>query len=594
MTDRTSKGLKAPKFPSIKSFAEVVIQEHSISNNGESHAASNERERDAAIEIRIGKEREIGDEIIREQTQIMKDDVIYVESEYYLLFTRTLAFKKIDLESEFSEFYLNLNIARWKRVYSILFVLLSLLYAYLIIKNTMDSNTYLNTYSYTQKVNQGTTNLNSTSVAGWFIMSCDPNIICSEYNAYWDASFWVGTILVPYITGLILCYQFKRQVFEASIDLLTSVIAFLQILCGVGIRYYVVENKHNFVHPTILMIAFFAVAFRGARTRFIYTITTISISVIVWLGLNIAALSMVQTNLQDSAGSSYGIGLIAFSLGLTVISVGAYETEYFFRYQFLLMKDLRRNSLKLKNQLNMLAKSYNQQAVRSLDSPLERSIMLLRCVMADPELTSRHLLSLGQVTTLLASSNLLTPDFESTAAETMDNEQQAWLFSEIAARRRNGQKKGNNYRRKVSISQSIAVKTRNRSIKESNVMIEDTREPVQYEGDLTASTSGIATTTDHGSRTSRLIEDRRAIYPPDSDEIAQCLNKYVEYDFNLFDLEKVCGNKTLSLLSIHLFSEAKLFELFNIPVDKFTNCISMIEKGYHAELPCTLKLIYRP
>ena len=128
------------------------------------------------------------------------------------------------------------------------------------------------------------------------------------------------------------------------------------------------------------------------------------------------------------SGGSFGIGIICIVFSAIMVLLSSYETEHFYRIQFLMSKEMKRNNAKLKQQLNLLAKSYNQQAVKSLDSPLERSMMVIRSVMADPSLISRHLLALGQVTSLLASSNLLTPDFEGTVAETMDNEQQVAFF----------------------------------------------------------------------------------------------------------------------------------------------------------------------
>jgi hypothetical protein len=266
--------------------------------------------------------------------------------------------------------------------------------------------------------------------------------------------------------------------------------------------------------------------------------------------------------------------------------LAAYETEHFYRIQFLQSTEMKKNNAKLKNQLNLLAKSYNQQAVKSLDSPLERSMMIIRSVMADPSLYSRHFLALGQVTSLLASSNLLTPDFEGTVAETMDNEQQAWLFSEIAARRRKGRGKSN-YRRKLSLTPDVAQKIGNNTIKESNILDEELAENENTNPALPSDLS----TPQEDKRFSSLMQDPRATYPPTIEEIQQALVRYNDYDYNLFELSRISGNRSLSLLSHHLFSQAKLFEAFGIPMDKFGNCITAIEKGYHSDLPCNLSLI---
>lgn len=202
----------------------------------------------------------------------------------------------------------------------------------------------------------------------------------------------------------------------------------MQIL-GVGIRFYVIEQRQNFLQPTILIIVLTMVSFFGSRPRFFFTLCSVLTIFVVWVVLNIATISISPTIVAANAGGSYGIGLVCILISSLLVVGISYETEQFYRQRFLMEKDMKRNNAKLKNQLNLLAKSYNQQAVRSLDSPLERSMMVIRSVMADPSLISRHLLALGQVTTLLASSNLLTPDFEGTVAESMDNEQQVFNYN---------------------------------------------------------------------------------------------------------------------------------------------------------------------
>ncbi len=53
-----------------------------------------------------------------------------------------LSFKTADLESEFSTYFVTLNLPRWRRTISVLFVILSGLYVYLIARNTVESVEY--------------------------------------------------------------------------------------------------------------------------------------------------------------------------------------------------------------------------------------------------------------------------------------------------------------------------------------------------------------------------------------------------------------------------------------------------------------------
>jgi hypothetical protein len=76
--------------------------------------------------------------------------------------TTFLSFKTDDLESEFSSYFVTLNLPRWRRTISALFVILSGLYIYLITRNTIESVEYGAKYSPILK----TTPLNCP--IGWY------------------------------------------------------------------------------------------------------------------------------------------------------------------------------------------------------------------------------------------------------------------------------------------------------------------------------------------------------------------------------------------------------------------------------------------
>jgi hypothetical protein len=239
-----------------------------------------------------------------------------------------------------------------------------------------------------------------------------------------DVSFWFVLVLIPFVAALSAYYTGMAQNFAENINKVTSALVFVQIFGGVGCRYYFIEGRRNFLEPTILMCVILALIFIGTRTRFVYTLCTAMAITPLWTIMTFIAWAI---SADAYRGSAYMIGILCLGCTSFIVSFASYETEHFYRNQFLMGKEMKKNNAKLKNQLNLLAKSYNQQAVKSLDSPLERSMMVIRSVMADPSLYSRHLLALGQVTALLASSNLLTPDLEGNLADTMDNEQQVEL-----------------------------------------------------------------------------------------------------------------------------------------------------------------------
>ena len=84
-------------------------------------------------------------------------------------FTTFLSFKNRDLELEFSAHFVTVNLQRWRRSLSSVFGVLSTLYVYTICKNTVDWTTYSNDYRQEYKVGNGTSNLNSLSVQGWYL-----------------------------------------------------------------------------------------------------------------------------------------------------------------------------------------------------------------------------------------------------------------------------------------------------------------------------------------------------------------------------------------------------------------------------------------
>jgi hypothetical protein len=246
--------------------------------------------------------------------------------------------------------------------------------------------------------------------------------------AVFDALFWFTTVLLPYVAIMSVYYSAASHSFVGNFDNLTILVIFFQVFGGVGVRYYVLEQTQNILQPTIIMIVLSLFYYIGTRPRFRTTLIYYFTINLFWSTMNIIFA------VNNGGGYHYSALILSLVCLLSFSFVGtylAYETEKFHRVQFLMLRDMRKNNNKLTNQLNYLAKSYNEQAVKNLDSPLERSMMLIRSVMADPTLSSRHLLALGQVSALLASSNLLTPDLENQLSDNLDNEQQVLFFLDI-------------------------------------------------------------------------------------------------------------------------------------------------------------------
>jgi hypothetical protein len=212
-----------------------------------------------------------------------------------------LTFKSTDLESEFSGYFVNLNLPRWRRTISTLFILLSALYVYLIARNTVESVEYEMYFAPDKKV--GT----STCPAGYFCGKCNPDMICVSYDPIYDATFWFVMVLIPYALALISCYYVKAKTFSESIDLVTAIVVYLQVFVGVGVRYFVMEAQNNFLQPTILINVILMLAFIGLRPRFVYQLSICALISAKWIAMNITSLAISGDGYKAGA---YGIGSI--------------------------------------------------------------------------------------------------------------------------------------------------------------------------------------------------------------------------------------------------------------------------------------------
>ncbi|KAH9264150.1 hypothetical protein BASA83_012408 [Batrachochytrium salamandrivorans] len=482
-----------------------------------------------------------------------------------------LTFKQPDLESEYGRYFVKYNLRRWRRSKNILFGILSLLYLYFFIQNSFDSAYWVSHFSPELKGTVTSYNIMSFCPAGWYCAPSNPDMIPMVYTLTYDIGFWSVSILMPFILGTIASQYLVSTFFTEYNDHISSIFITIITFVGVGIRYYIIEGATSFVQPTLIINMILLLGVYNLRIRFIYAVVTIWWIIILWITINIPPLILQHDSLH-ATGRSYGIAMASLVLTGIIISIMSYETEYFHRMQFLMSKEMKKNNAKLTNQLKLLAKSYNKKA-GSLDSPLERSVMVIRSVMADPILSSQHLMALGQVLALLSSSNLLTPDLEGTIGDSLDNEQEAWLFSEIAARRRRGRAKSGG-RRRPSFSHGIAGRIEPPIIEAQSLYQEEFRDDPEM-------------TPHYRQRDTMLMteDDLGAEYPPVIEGIAPLLARCVEYNWPIFEVTQATYQHPLSVLAQHLFTTGNLFEAFSVPRDKFRSFIRTIEKGYHDDLP---------
>jgi hypothetical protein len=381
---------------------------------------------------------------------------------------------------------------------------------------------------------------------------CLSDTFCG-YSLRVEGVFWLGFVVFPNVILYCFALQPREFRFYRIKQPLTAFIIGVQVLAGIGVRNIFQATAMSLVYPTILMTIVSPLGLYLTRTRFLYTLITQALVFSVWLIIIISCVLLLPAHYSYR---STIFCILPILLSITFSSICSYDMEYFYRMQYLMSKEMKKTNSKLTNQLKVLSKSYNKEA-GSLETPLEKSVMVVRSVMADPLLSAQHLMALGQVMSLLASSNLLTPDFEEIHG-LADSEQQAWLVSEIAGSRF-----------KTSTPDTGAVLT----------------QLVRKTTHVDRCTSLLGGKSDENPDDN----DTWTIYPPASKLVADLLQQSISYDWNVFDFAKATNYHSLFVMSTHLFHQAALFESLNIPFAKFGNFMQNIENGYNTELPCNLR-----
>ena len=138
--------------------------------------------------------------------------------------------------------------------------------------------------------------------------------------------------------------------------------------------------------------------------------------------------NLIQINSNRLAASlsatlSFPATIAAIS---SFICLACHDNELAVKKQFLASQTLQIDNIKLINQLKSLHQKFDSHAAE-LDSPLEKSLMLIMSMQSDPLCTNSQLITLTEIQRHLTSSNLMTPDIDSHAQEALDSDQQVTL-----------------------------------------------------------------------------------------------------------------------------------------------------------------------
>ncbi|KAJ3288895.1 High affinity cAMP-specific 3',5'-cyclic phosphodiesterase 7A [Borealophlyctis nickersoniae] len=501
-----------------------------------------------------------------------------------------LSFLEEDVEAEYQRFFLTKNMSAWRRTVWVIFWAATGMYLYVMIRSPNDGKEWEKYYSPAAKGNITEAVIDEHCPHGWYCMACNPDFLCNAYSLIKDIFCWVGGVLLPTVVVLAASYKLKPAVIARYIHWMSVLYVVDVGVCGLMTRFRVVEPETSLSLSASLCIMLVYVSFIFMRVRFIYTVPGVTALLVAFAGMN--APTVYSNSRGTSSPKAFFISFLGLLVAAGVVSFSTYETELFNRTQFLNAQKLKKTNAKLTQQLKTLQKGYVNKAA-DFDTPLEKSFFILRSLMADPALGAPHLMALAQVMQLLNSSNLLTPDLEN-QLELLDNEQEAWLFSEIAPRRKGRGRMGNtlsNNRRRQSLTAEIGARI-DPAIEEttspSSASIDRgggslVRNSIMYGGsrpsvrqDASPSSSPLA------SPDLRLYDDLES---GSNGDLAVLLGRSNEFNWPIFDFADMTKGAPLSTLAYHLFRKADLFNAFQIPLDKFHHFLNTIEKGYRADNP---------
>ncbi|KAJ3415184.1 Calcium/calmodulin-dependent 3',5'-cyclic nucleotide phosphodiesterase 1B [Chytridiales sp. JEL 0842] len=544
----------------------------------------------------------------------------------------TLAFVDRKLEAEYEKFVFKKNLHSWRRNIGMISIVSTIIHACIMASDYIQSAAWKTNYADPFRMTLMSTNVKPRCPLNLFCAPCDPDMICNDYYLPGDISYWIFGTAIPFAVSVALTLVINGDALAKYLHLISITFTVMMSVIAVNLRFLFI-NPHNAYTPGFLCMLVIASCFILLRVRFLYAA----------LGAFLVIVSFLITYFVRSNEAvallprSFYIAFVAICLMSMIATSATYNFENAMRRRFLSTHNLQKRNNKLIKQLKVLQSAYGNTAA-DLDSPLEKVVMIVRSLMADPQIGSEQLVSLQQVLRLLGSTNLLTPDFENQVTEFMDTEQEAWLFSEIAPTRRRvrrwSQSQGH---RRASMTQEMHLKisetipetsTKNLGTDSVNSSDDDAksgRDPTKSRKGLRNAESGLreSTVAQNGepslsrtktvSRTKSVRRPETASGNPiviiatdvtnqhqmplrlESFESYQSLlasplaemtfANILDFNWSVFELNAITEGHCLPTLALHIFERENLFKDLKISQEKFLNFMLAVEKAYHNDLP---------
>ncbi|KAJ3050263.1 cAMP-specific 3',5'-cyclic phosphodiesterase 4D [Rhizophlyctis rosea] len=377
-------------------------------------------------------------------------------------------------------------------------------------------------------------------------------------------------------------FLIRKETLAHTIHLISLAVLFIVgpiVTCGrAGFDSRTDEYTASFTAPIYIFELVACVFF--CRLRFTYAVIAVLVAIPTWFG--VFGKGVFVDGVSEEADPhawhlrpEFVFSATAMGLASLVICFIAYDVERNFRMQYLSDQRFITINSKLKKQLKGLQRTYVSR-IADLDSPLEKAIYGIKYLMASPYVSAEHLKTMDMVMGCLNSPNLMAPDLDQQVKRgqvEVDDEQEKWLFSEIARR------KGYVGDSSSEGGSSITKFRNDPDSKSTDHLIASYNDPCH------SHTNSVATlATMPPSPSSAYPNDIVRIEDYYTEGTIPLLTKVEEYNWPIFEFAAVTNERPLLVLSHHLIVQSGLACRLNLPVDKFMRFMNEIEMGYHADL----------
>ncbi|KAJ3215732.1 hypothetical protein HDU67_010370 [Dinochytrium kinnereticum] len=363
----------------------------------------------------------------------------------------TLTFLDTEVEDSFRSYFVRSYMPMWRLGLLIELIFGSMLFMYHMLVYPSESDEHMTLKSMRLKAFPDYSTWSTIEcVPGFICERCARNKICNDFNPLYEALFFGISLVLPNLALYVLSYQFgpvtKLSRYTHTLSILHTL-----IICSIFVswRHYVIEPSTSPYSSVAIYLFFVFASTLIFRVRFIHLVISSPLFLAIFIAESVTAFHTTPS----TPPTSTIISVLTLLSGLFILCLGSYDHERSLRSHFIRSRMYMRTTAKLMDQLRELNRNYSDQ-IADFDSPLEKAIAMVKGIRTDPGVGRDHFESLGMVLALLNSSDLMTPDIERQVEGgrvALDEEGEAWLFTNLYRGRVRGNSKTNAARRRSGV-----------------------------------------------------------------------------------------------------------------------------------------------